>query len=62
MIAHIMEVFTAIVNWFADAFASVTSLFYVADTGLTFVGVVSLVTLGIAVFTLILGWIRGLIR
>lgn len=62
VITSIMAVFTAILEWFGDAFGAVTSLFYDAETGLTFIGVVSVLTLGIAVFTLVIGWIRGLIR
>lgn len=62
VISSIMAVFTAILEWFSSAFESVTSLFYNTETGLTFIGVVSVLTLGIAVFTLVIGWIRGLIR
>lgn len=62
VITAIMEVFTSILNWFGDAFTTVTGLFYQAETGLTFVGVVACLTLGVALFTLVAGWIRGLIR
>lgn len=62
VISSIMDVFSAILEWFADAFEAVTAMFYSAETGLTFIGVVSVLTLGIAVFTLVIGWIRGLIR
>lgn len=62
VISAIMDVFSSILAWFTEAFESVTALFYNAETGLTFVGVVSVLTLGIAVFTLVIGWIRGLIR
>ena len=62
VISSIMDVFSAILEWFGEAFESVTALFYNAETGLTFVGVVSVLTLGIAVFTLVIGCIRGLIR
>lgn len=62
VITAIMEVFTAILNWFGSAFSTVTALFYDAESGLTFVGVVACLTLGVALFTLVAGWIRGLIR
>lgn len=62
VITPIMQVFTAILEWFGDAFATVTGLFYDTQNGLTFVGVVACLTLGVALFTLIAGWIRGLIR
>lgn len=61
ILTAIMNVFTAILAWFGDAFSTVTELFY-AENSLTFVGVVSLITLGVALFTLVAGWIRGLIR
>lgn len=62
VITAIMEVFTAILNWFGSAFSTVTALFYDAESGLTFVGVVACLTFGVALFTLVAGWIRGLIR
>lgn len=62
IITAIMEVFTAILSWFGSAFSTVTALFYDAETGLTFVGVVACLTFGVALFTLVAGWIRGLIR
>lgn len=62
VISAIMAVFTAVVEWFGDVFTAVTALFYNAETGLTFVGVTAFITLAVAVFTLVLGWIRGLIR
>lgn len=62
ILTAIMGVFTAILGWFGDAFETITALFYNADTGLTFVGVTAFITLGVALFTLVAGWIRGLIR
>lgn len=62
VVTAIMEVFTAILNWFGSAFSTVTALFYNTESGLTFVGVVACLTFGVALFTLVAGWIRGLIR
>lgn len=62
ILTAIMAVFTAILDWFGDAFSTITALFYNAETGLTFVGITAFITLGVALFTLVAGWIRGLIR
>lgn len=67
MIADIMEVFTAILNWFGDALTTATSVFYDAtansgEGGLTVIGIVSILTLGIGVITLVLAWVRNVIK
>lgn len=67
MIADIMEVFTAILNWFGDALTTATNVFYDAtansgEGGLTVIGIVSILTLGIGVITLVLAWVRNVIK
>lgn len=67
MIGQIMEVFTAILNWFGDALTTASGVFYDAALnegagGLTVIGIVSILTLGIGVITLVLAWVRNVIK
>lgn len=62
VISSVMAVFTAILEWFGTAFQTASGLFYNSETGLTFVGVVTVLTLGIGIVTLVFGWIRSLIK
>ena len=45
----ILAVFTAIGEWFTTALPSFFSLFYVAETGLTFLGVLATCGLGFSI-------------
>lgn len=67
MIEAVMSVFTAILNWFGDALETATAVFWdVAANdgagGLTVIGVVSILTLGIGVITLVFAWVRNVIK
>lgn len=61
IISSVMEIFTAILNWFTTSMTAVSNLFY-ADGNLTLVGVMALLGLGIGVFTVVVGIIRSLIK
>lgn len=67
MISQIMEVFTAILTWFGTALTTASNVFYDATLndgagGLTVIGIVSILTLGIGVITLVLAWVRNVIK
>lgn len=62
VISSVMAVFTAILEWFGTAFETASGLFYNSESGLTLIGVVSVLTLGIGVVTLVFGWIRSIIK
>lgn len=61
ILTAIMAVFTVILEWFGNAFTTVSAMFY-AEGALTLPGVCVVLTLGIAVFTLVFGMIRSLLR
>lgn len=61
IISSVMEIFTAILNWFTTSMTAVSNLFY-TDGNLTLVGVMALLGLGIGVFTVVVGIIRSLIK
>lgn len=67
MISQIMEVFTAILTWFGTALTTASNVFYDGTLndgagGLTVIGIVSILTLGIGVITLVLAWVRNVIK
>lgn len=62
VVSSIFAVFTAIIEWFVTSFTAVTTIFYTAGNGLTFVGVLTLCALGIAVTLLLINLIRGMLR
>ena len=60
IIDGIFAIFTAILDWFITSLNSVTELFY-ASGQFTFIGTITLVGLGIAICTMVLAWVRGLL-
>lgn len=62
VISSVMSVFTAILEWFGDSLEVASGVFYDATTGLTLIGTVSVLTLGIGVITLVLAWVRNVIK
>lgn len=55
-------VFTAIFDWISTALVSLIDVFYVAETGFTVLGVLSLIALGISVFFLLIGVIQNFLH
>lgn len=61
VITAITAVFTAIFEWIITAIEAVVPVFYGAE-GLTFLGVLALVALGISIFFLVLGLIQNFLH
>lgn len=57
IITAIFAVFTAIGEWIGTAITSLMPIFYTAESGLTLLGSLSVVGLGMGVIFLILGFI-----
>lgn len=57
----VMQVFTAILDWFGDAFATVTEIFW-ANNEATVLGIMAFVTFAVAIFTLVLNYVLSLIK
>lgn len=51
---RVLEVFNSISTWFAGAINDLIPMFYEPETGLTFLGVLSVASLGIAVVLLLI--------
>lgn len=62
IITAITGVFTAIATWIADTIPSIVAVFYDSTNGLTFVGVLAVVALGISVFFLLMGVIQNFLH
>lgn len=64
IISSITAVFTAIWEWIIGAIPDVVGVFYTsgAEGGLTFLGVLALMALGISIFFLIMGLIQNFLH
>lgn len=60
-LTSILGVFDAITEWFASTLASISSIFY-SGTELTFIGVLAVLGLGIAVVTMVVAMVRSLLK
>lgn len=62
VLTNVFEVFTAIITWITGAVTSLIPMFYVSETGLTFLGVLAVAGLGISVVFLIMGVIQNFLH
>lgn len=60
--AAISKVFDGVMTWIIEAIVKVVPLFYSAESGLTFLGVLSVVGLSISVFFLLIGLIQNFLH
>lgn len=58
VLSSILEVFTAVGNWISTAVLQLIPMFYVAETGLTFLGVLAVAGLSFSVVFLMVGIIQ----
>lgn len=58
ILTAITEVFTAISEWIVGAVSGVMPMFYVAETGLTFLGVLAVAGLAFSVVFLLIGIVQ----
>lgn len=59
VLGAILEVFTGVGSWLSQAVNSMIPMFYVAETGLTFVGVLAVAGLAISVAFLLINVISN---
>lgn len=62
VIKAVTDVFTAVMSWVMEAITTVIGVFYVAESGLTFLGVLALVALAISIFFLLVGLIQNFLH
>lgn len=58
VIESMLAILTAIAGWFVETFNDISGLFYNSETGLTFVGTLAVVGLGIGLILLVINTIR----
>ena len=58
----VLEVFTQITGWIPEAVQSLYPMFYTAESGLTFLGVLAVAGLGISVFFLVMGVVQNFLH
>lgn len=62
VLTDVLEVFTAVGDWIADAVASVIPMFYSSTDGLTFLGVLAVAGLSFSVVFLLIGIIQSFLH
>lgn len=62
VIVSIFAVFTQFIEWLVEAIPSITGIFYVAETGLTFIGVLAVASLAMSVAFLLFGLVQRFVK
>lgn len=62
VLESILAVFLAVGEWISSAVTSMIPMFYVAETGLTFLGVLAVAGLAFSVVFLIIGLIQNFLH
>lgn len=62
VITSITGVFSEIATWISSAVTAITPMFYVAESGLTFLGTLAVVGLAFSVVFLIMGIIQNFLH
>ena len=58
VITSITQVWAAISGWIVNTIPDIVNVFYNAESGLTFLGTLSVLALGVSVFFLLMGLIQ----
>lgn len=62
VLEHVFDVFSAVGEWITTTLPGYTALFYSAESGLTFLGVLAVAGLGISVTFLLLNIIQNFLH
>ena len=62
IIEAILGVWSAVLDWFGGAFESLIPIFYVAETGLTFIGYLAVGGMAVSAAFLFLGLVQKWLR
>lgn len=62
LIEQVTGVFTSITQWIAETIPTIESLFYNAETGLTYLGILSVCGISISIFLLLMSIIRSFLQ
>ena len=62
MVAHLLEIWTALVNWLTTNLTSVQSIFYSAETGFTLMGTLTAIGVAVSIVFVLIGTIANYVR
>lgn len=62
VISQITNVFSSLFSWMAESIPSIVKVFYTSEGGLTFLGTLAVVALGISIFFLLMGLIQNFLH
>lgn len=62
IVTAITSVFSAISDWIVNVIPDAVGVFYNAESGLTFLGVLALMALGVSVFFLLMGLVQNFLH
>lgn len=62
ILTAILEVFSSIGTWIVETIAELMPMFYVAETGLTLLGILAVCGLGMSIIFLLIGIIQSFLR
>lgn len=62
LVTAIFDVFTAVGDWIVDVLTQMIPVFYDSQTGLTFLGTLAVVALGMSVIFLVIGIIQSFLH
>lgn len=62
VLTAVLAVFTSIGEWIVGVIPDLLSMFWVAETGLTFLGVLAVAGLGMSVIFLVIGLIQNFLH
>lgn len=62
VISQITNVFSQMFEWMTDSIPGITAIFYTSENGLSFLGTLTVVALGISIFFLLMGLIQNFLH
>lgn len=62
VVESVLGVFSDLLAWFVEAIGTITPIFYAAESGLTFIGSITVIGVAIAVTLMVIAMIRSLLR
>lgn len=61
IVANILAVFTMVAEWFGDVMPTILEMFYNAETGLTVLGTVIIISLSVSVALLLINIVKSFV-
>lgn len=62
MVAHLLEIWTALVTWLTTNLTSVQSIFYTAESGFTLMGTLTAIGVAVSIVFVLIGTIANYVR